>query len=388
MLGIPRQHPDLPQGSPEWLAMRDAHVTGTAFAACLGMSKWDTLATLYAEKVEGVRKAQNNAMRIGSELEPVVREMVHQRLAQAAALLQCGRTPFQASIELDLPESVITHCAGLRFEPTIFTNQFESTPLMASLDGFAVRQRQRIGLEIKTANKDDHQVVIAGGVPLHYQPQVQSQIGIAELKGVLYASFHVATNDLRCVWVAPDADMQQRCWEGAALLWWHITHRVPPEAAKKVRTPKVAFDPLRPVGIDTRESAPLDFGAHPQFRTTLQTGDYTLAGYEEVAAVEWKTLGDLYHCVGADRDRFEQQWERLAQLRFGAVCIGASQHEILGGYAHSRVSPFAVLETLHSWSRRFNVPVWFCQSRTEAADVIKTYLLHFAKAHPLKVSAR
>lgn len=381
MLGVPKKLADLEQGSEAWLVLRRQHITGTNFAACLGLSPWDTMASLYREKVEGVTKPSNAAMRRGSALEPVVREHTHTVLAAVQRLQRKGCTPYQIALELTIPEPC-QHLAGRIFEPVIFTNTWNDTPLMASLDGFSAAGG-RVGLEIKTANKDDHQLAVAGGIPAKYRPQVQSQIAIAGLTGVLYVSYHEASDDTRFVWVAPDEASWEPMFVAASQLWWHVVNKVPPEETVKSRRRVPKFDPLTPIIIDTREQWPLSFGAHPVGRGTLVTGDYALLGYEEVAAVEWKALGDLFHCVGADRARFEDQWERLSRLAHAAVCVEGTQAQLLEGYEYSSVSPFAVLETLHTWSQRFRVPVWFCANRTEASAIVKSYLLHWGKALPV-----
>lgn len=383
MLGIPRKLPDLEQGTDEWLELRKSHITGTALAACLGLSKWDDMASIYEEKVNGKTKPQNGAMAIGTMLEPVIRKDVNDKLAECSRLLALGKTPYQVEYETGVPEAIVTLAHGATFEPCIFTNSYNDVPLMASLDGYCFIRGKRLGLEIKTANAEDQKTAAIGGVPRHYQPQVQGQIGTADLNAVLYVSHHVATKDTRWSLVWPDEQLQEECWQGASLLWWHIQNRQPPATTKKPRKHRLIFNEQTPIGIDTRESNPLRWD-HPMYRCTLKTGDYTLEGYEEIAVVEWKTIPDLWHCVGADRTRFEQQWERLAAMPFGAVCIGGTQSRILDGYEHSRVTPMAVLETLNTWSHKYRVPVWYCYNRADAAKIIKAYLFQYAKAHPLK----
>jgi hypothetical protein len=75
--------------------------------------------------------------------------------------------------------------------------------------------------------------------------------------------------------------------------------------------------------IDTREQRPLVFGqpirtdyfssASTQM-TTLREGDYSVALHDHMPLairLERKGLGDLYGCIGRERERFERELQRL-----------------------------------------------------------------------------
>jgi hypothetical protein len=52
--------------------------------------------------------------------------------------------------------------------------------------------------------------------------------------------------------------------------------------------------------------------------TTLQTSDCSVAGPEELFAVERKSVADLVACYVAERERFERELHRLRGCRFEA----------------------------------------------------------------------
>src|SRR6266851_1529925 len=86
---------------------------------------------------------------------------------------------------------------------------------------------------------------------------------------------------------------------------------------------------------DTREQLPLML---PNFRrATLVTGDYSVEGYEELIAVERKTLEDLYGCFGQSRERFVRELDRLAAYRYPAIVIEASLAQVVAGARYSQV---------------------------------------------------
>jgi ERCC4-type nuclease len=76
--------------------------------------------------------------------------------------------------------------------------------------------------------------------------------------------------------------------------------------------------------VDTREQAPLRFGAWPTVAAGLRTGDYSIEGFEDRVAVERKGLSDLFTCVGRERPRFERELVRLAAMDYGAVVLEAT----------------------------------------------------------------
>src|SRR5690606_30906299 len=80
---------------------------------------------------------------------------------------------------------------------------------------------------------------------------------------------------------------------------------------------------LRPVVlIDTREQAPLTFTRLESRRGTLQSGDYSFAGGEDLFAIERKTIPDLVACcVGNGRDRFFRELHRLRGFRFARLIV-------------------------------------------------------------------
>ena len=59
----------------EWLAERRLGIGGSDIAAIMGVNKWATPLTIYFQKVEGREVQENNAMRMGRVLEPVIAQL-------------------------------------------------------------------------------------------------------------------------------------------------------------------------------------------------------------------------------------------------------------------------------------------------------------------------
>jgi ERCC4-type nuclease len=67
--------------------------------------------------------------------------------------------------------------------------------------------------------------------------------------------------------------------------------------------------------VDTREQKPFRFSSRVEtIVRKLQTGDYSLAGYEDIVTIERKSLADFTQTVTRDHDRWRKC--RLRLLRF------------------------------------------------------------------------
>lgn len=144
------------------------------------------------------------------------------------------------------------------------------------------------------------------------------------------------------------------------------------------RARKPRFGPSR-IAVDTRESLPLGFPGST--RQTLATGDYSILGMEARVAIERKTLGDFYTCVGRERKRFERELERLAAMRYGAVVIEATLSGILHGAEFSRVHPMSAVGSVLAWSVKYRLPFFFAEDRRKCRSMVYHLLRKFWDYH-------
>ncbi len=136
------------------------------------------------------------------------------------------------------------------------------------------------------------------------------------------------------------------------------------------------------IHIDDREKAPYRFTGitgdakdnHrrlivPTEFCRLETGDYTLHGFEDVVAVERKSLADIYSTLGQHRDRFEEEHARMAEMKRAIVIIEATWFDIVKWPPeYSRLKPKTVLRTSISWFLRYGVP-WMVAEDRRFAEV-------------------
>lgn len=114
----------------------------------------------------------------------------------------------------------------------------------------------------------------------------------------------------------------------------------------------------RRIIIDTREQRPYDF--ENAIRGTLQSGDYSIEGYESQIAIERKSLEDFVNTILADKKsgRFTRELERLQSYRFAAVVIEATWDDIKNHKYNSRMHPNSVIRILLTMKEHF-APVLF-----------------------------
>ncbi len=126
--------------------------------------------------------------------------------------------------------------------------------------------------------------------------------------------------------------------------------------------------------IDSREKKPFDIPN--SISKKLETGDYSVEGYEDEIALERKSLPDLFSCLGKDRKRFECQLDRLSEIRYGGVVITSSYSNIQWGYLYSDLSGDQAQSKLIGLSLEYNIPVWLVSNRDEGTKLSLKFLSH------------
>jgi len=131
--------------------------------------------------------------------------------------------------------------------------------------------------------------------------------------------------------------------------------------------------PLPCIVIDSREQQPLTFTRLPSQRGTLQTGDYSFSGGEELFAIERKSIVDLVGCcTGESRERFGRELHRLRGFRFARLLVVGTPADIEAANYRSNIKPQSVLATLAAIEARY-VPVVFAADPAAAASQVESW---------------
>ena len=133
---------------------------------------------------------------------------------------------------------------------------------------------------------------------------------------------------------------------------------------------------------DTREQTPLDFSAFPFVtveRATLKSGDYSLKGYEQLFAIERKSLADLIGTITQGHERFERELQRLMSFQYAAVVIEAHELDLRTGKYRSCLLPRSAVGMITAFEVRYRIPFHFCGNRIMAAQRIYELAYYFQR---------
>lgn len=171
----PYEFVQVEQDSPEWHELRSVSVGSSDAPAIAGVSKWDTARSIYRTK-KGITlpKFQSFSMKFGKEKEEEIRHQFNFKY-----------------------ETFVVPCV---LKSLLYPG------LIASLDGFSFDEK--VVIEIKCANKEDHETAKSGKVPIHYFPQVQHALIVTGLNTLYYVSYH--NEELIVVEVFRDEDYIQQ----------------------------------------------------------------------------------------------------------------------------------------------------------------------------------
>lgn len=128
--------------------------------------------------------------------------------------------------------------------------------------------------------------------------------------------------------------------------------------------------------VDSREQLPWRFEgiqsggkavAVPVERGTLQSGDYSIKGYENAVAIERKSVADFYGSITTGRSRLEVEFQRMETMTFSAIVVEGRLDDVLEpGFHGRRVSPNSIRATIASWSVKYKTRWFFLPSREQA----------------------
>lgn len=144
---------DIIQGSSKWLELRKQYITGTDASIIMHCNPWRTPYALWRQKMDlDPPEEENQAMRRGTELEPIAREWFIQK-------------------------------TGIYCEPKVVFKDF----MMASLDGLSSDQKSVV--EIKCGSKAFAQAE-AGEIAEYYMCQLMHQMECANVNKAYYVAFN------------------------------------------------------------------------------------------------------------------------------------------------------------------------------------------------------
>lgn len=133
---------------------------------------------------------------------------------------------------------------------------------------------------------------------------------------------------------------------------------------------------------DTREQNPLDRWFTPAVTVqvaSIGTGDYTVAGYSSQIAIERKSLPDLVHCCGADRERFMDQMRRMRDYRVKVLVVEALEEAVWAGAYRSSIDCKSVIGAVRAIAMDYGVSTFWCGNPKGAAQLVEWMALRMVR---------
>jgi hypothetical protein len=127
--------------------------------------------------------------------------------------------------------------------------------------------------------------------------------------------------------------------------------------------------------VDTREQTPWEFGFHDTAKQKLDTGDYSMIGFENIVAIERKkSVSEL--ATNLSESRFKDVLERLSHIKHPYMVFEFSMEEVYSFPVGSeipkkmwdklRISGNYIVKRLIEIQLEYNIQIVFCDDATNA----------------------
>ena len=129
--------------------------------------------------------------------------------------------------------------------------------------------------------------------------------------------------------------------------------------------------------IDSREQTAFTFKNLDSQTGTLQSGDYSILGFEDRFSVERKSLSDLCGSLTSGREKFERELHRLRGFDFARLLIIGTEEDVRSGNYRSKVNPKSVWGSLCAFEVRYRVPFVFAATPADGAALVERWTYYF-----------
>ena len=177
-------------------------------------------------------------------------------------------------------------------------------------------------------------------------------------------------------------------------LEWQMTaapvpHPVIPVLAERGGTQLKTPRPV--VLVDTREQHPFEFTRFEGWfagveKRALKLGDYSVAGLEDVCAVERKDLSDLVHSCTVDRTAFIHRLRLMAKRPHRLLVITSALSQVKSPYSHSMIDPNRIMQFLIAALAGLQVPFVCSETHELGEELVGSYLYQVHLYHWLETN--
>lgn len=188
---------DLEQGTPEWLDFRRDKIGASHASTIMDKNPWKTRYQLWKQYMDGSGDVVNAAMRKGTALEPIARQLFIEQ-------------------------------TGIMVRPVVAISK-ERPWQIASLDGLS--EDGMVMVEIKCGNEDLYLKALGGEVPAYYGLQVQHQHSVISPLIGYYCCFY--DGKIVVLEVKRDVVLIQELLKEEEEFWGLVMSKQPPELSDR-----------------------------------------------------------------------------------------------------------------------------------------------------------
>jgi ERCC4-type nuclease len=131
--------------------------------------------------------------------------------------------------------------------------------------------------------------------------------------------------------------------------------------------------------VDSREQNPFSFERFRGWfdgveRQTLKVGDYSIAGLEEICAVERKDLSDLVQSFTTERRQFVRRLREMSRFPQRLLVVTATLSQVKSRYPRSPASPNRITQSLVAALAGLQVPFLCVDTHELGEEIVASYL--------------
>ncbi len=136
--------------------------------------------------------------------------------------------------------------------------------------------------------------------------------------------------------------------------------------------------------IDTREQQPWEFDHFTTSSKKLDTGDYTVEGYEDILCIERKkSVGEFANNIV--EKRFADVIDRMTKYKYAFFIMEFSMQDVLSYpigsnvpkrmWDHLRVTSSFILKVLLEIQLKHNIKILFCDDKSNATKIAQSLMV-------------
>jgi len=130
---------------------------------------------------------------------------------------------------------------------------------------------------------------------------------------------------------------------------------------------------------DTREQKPL-FKPKPWIvNHGLNSGDYSIQGFENVITIERKSIPDLLGTLGKGRIRFEKELNRMSEYKWKGLLIEGLENDVYQPNDFSSMHPNSIYHSLAAIETKWGVNIYYAKDKKSARNWVLSRLTKLYK---------